>query len=79
MDHASPFAASSFDVLSRLLRLTRIRRVLELRFFGGLSVRETIQTLDISPSTVKRGWRVPQAWLSREIRERSVVRGMKKR
>jgi RNA polymerase sigma factor (TIGR02999 family) len=42
-------------------------RVVELRFFGGLSVEETAEVLDISPRTVKRDWRVAKAWLHREI------------
>ena len=42
-------------------------RVVELRFFGGLSVEETATALGISAKTVKRDWRVARAWLRREI------------
>jgi RNA polymerase sigma factor (TIGR02999 family) len=43
-------------------------RVVELRFFGGLSVEETARFLAVSPSTVKGDWRVARAWLARELR-----------
>jgi RNA polymerase sigma factor (TIGR02999 family) len=43
-------------------------RIVELRFFGGLSVEETAETLGISPATVKRHWTVARAWLLRAIR-----------
>ncbi len=42
-------------------------RIVELRFFGGLSIEETAEVLKISPATVKRGWAVARAWLYREI------------
>jgi len=42
-------------------------RVVELRFFGGLTVEESAQVLDVSPTTVKRDWRVAKAWLYREL------------
>ena len=42
-------------------------KVVELRFFGGLSVEETAHILEISDGTVKRDWRVAKAWLSREL------------
>lgn len=42
-------------------------RVVELRFFGGLSVEETAETLGVSPSTVARDWRFARAWLHREL------------
>jgi RNA polymerase sigma-70 factor (ECF subfamily) len=44
-------------------------RIVELRFFGGLSVEETAEALGVSPRTVKRGWRFAKAWLRREIGE----------
>ena len=43
-------------------------RVVELRFFGGLTVEETAEVLGISPRTVKRDWRVARLWLHRELR-----------
>jgi RNA polymerase sigma factor (TIGR02999 family) len=42
-------------------------KLVELRFFGGLSVEETADALGISPATVKRHWAVARAWLWREI------------
>ena len=45
----------------------RRARIVELRFFGGLTVDETATILKISPATVKRGWTVARAWLRREM------------
>jgi RNA polymerase sigma factor (TIGR02999 family) len=42
-------------------------RVVELRFFGGLTIEETASALSISPATVKREWAFTKAWLFREI------------
>jgi RNA polymerase sigma factor (TIGR02999 family) len=42
-------------------------RVVELRFFGGLTVEETAEVLGISPRTVKRDWAVARAWLHGEL------------
>lgn len=42
-------------------------RIVELRFFGGLSVEETAEALDISPATVKRHWTIAKAFLLREL------------
>jgi RNA polymerase sigma-70 factor, ECF subfamily len=44
-------------------------QVVELRFFGGLSVEETAVVLDVSPDTVVRDWRLAKAWLLRELSE----------
>jgi RNA polymerase sigma factor (TIGR02999 family) len=46
----------------------RQSRVIELRFFGGLSVEETASVLKVSPDTVMRDWRLAKAWLQREMR-----------
>ena len=46
----------------------RKSRVIELRFFGGLSVEETAAVLKVSPDTVMRDWRLAKAWLQREMR-----------
>ena len=56
------------DALSTLAR-TQPRRaqVVELRFFGGLSVDETAETLDVSPQTVMRDWKLARAWLAVEL------------
>ena len=45
----------------------RQAKVVELRYFGGLSVEETADALDISPATVKRDWTLARAWLRREL------------
>jgi RNA polymerase sigma factor (TIGR02999 family) len=45
----------------------RKSRVVELRFFGGLSVGETAEVLQVSPDTVKRDWRLAKLWLLREL------------
>jgi RNA polymerase sigma factor (TIGR02999 family) len=42
-------------------------RLVELRFFGGLTVEETAEALHISPATVKRHWTLARAWLAREL------------
>jgi RNA polymerase sigma factor (TIGR02999 family) len=46
----------------------RHRQVVELRYFGGLSVEETAEVLNVSPITVKRDWRVARAWLKGQVR-----------
>jgi RNA polymerase sigma-70 factor, ECF subfamily len=45
----------------------RKSRVVELRFFGGLTVEETAEVLKVSPDTVLRDWRLAKAWLAREM------------
>jgi RNA polymerase sigma factor (TIGR02999 family) len=45
----------------------RKSRVVELRFFGGLSVKETAEVLQVSPETVMRDWKMAKAWLLREM------------
>jgi RNA polymerase sigma factor (TIGR02999 family) len=49
----------------------RKSQVVELRFFGGLSIEETAEVLKVSPETVKRDWRLAKAWLRRELRHYS--------
>ena len=46
-------------------------RIVELRFFAGLSIEETAHVLDRSPATIKRAWRLAKAWLFRELRLRT--------
>jgi RNA polymerase sigma factor (TIGR02999 family) len=46
----------------------RQSRIVELRYFGGLTVEQTAEVLGISPKTVKRDWAVARAWLHRELR-----------
>ena len=45
----------------------RSSRVVECRFFGGMSIEDTAAALDVSPATVKRDWEVARAWLNREL------------
>lgn len=76
LDEALVFSDSQSDELVRLDgALERLRqldprqsRVIELRFFAGLSVEETCDVLGVSPKTVKRDWSVARAWLHRELR-----------
>jgi RNA polymerase sigma factor (TIGR02999 family) len=65
---------ASLDLLSIDAALTRLEalddrqaRIVELRFFGGLTVEETAQFLEISAATVKRDWVMAKAWLAREL------------
>jgi RNA polymerase sigma factor (TIGR02999 family) len=51
---------------------SRKSQVVELRFFGGLSIEETAESLHVSPETVKRDWRVAKVWLLRELAGRKV-------
>jgi RNA polymerase sigma factor (TIGR02999 family) len=58
------------EALRRLETLEeRHGRVVECRFFGGMSIEETAAALDISPATVKRDWTLARAWLHRELAE----------
>lgn len=56
------------EALKRLETIApRQARIVELRFFVGLSIEEAAVALDVSPETVKRDWRLAKAWLSREL------------
>jgi RNA polymerase sigma factor (TIGR02999 family) len=59
----------ALDALSRFDE--RKSRMVELRFFGGLSVEETAEVLGVSPGTVMRDWTLAKAWLQREINRSS--------
>jgi RNA polymerase sigma factor (TIGR02999 family) len=57
------------EALAELARFDpRKAQVIELRFFGGLSVDETAEVLKVSPQTVMRDWRLARSWLMREMR-----------
>jgi RNA polymerase sigma factor (TIGR02999 family) len=59
------------DALSALATIdARKSRVVEMRFFGGLSVEETAEVLQVSESTVTREWRLARAWLYRRLGSR---------
>ena len=56
------------EALNKLAKVDlRKSQVVELRFFGGLSVEETATLLKVSPETVARDWRLAKAWLLREV------------
>lgn len=56
------------DAMDALAQLDpRKVKIIEMRFFGGLSVEEMAEVLDVSPVTVKRDWRAARAWLYREL------------
>ena len=56
------------DALNSLARIDeRKSRIVEMRFFGGLSIEETAEVLGVSPGTVMRDWTMAKAWLRREI------------
>ena len=59
------------DALSGLATFdARMSQVVELRFFGGLTVDETAHVLNVSPETVNRDWKTAKAWLLREVKRR---------
>jgi RNA polymerase sigma factor (TIGR02999 family) len=77
LDGHAVTAAPSVDVEAldeALERLGRVDpqqcRIVELRFFGGLSIEETAEALGISPATVKRDWTTAKTWLHHELTTR---------
>ena len=57
------------DALNALATLDpRQSQVIEMRFFGGLSIEETAEALNVSSATVRRDWSLAQAWLRRELK-----------
>jgi len=59
------------EAINRLAELDQEQaRIVELRFFGGLTVEETAEALGTSPATVKRHWTIARAWLARELERR---------
>jgi RNA polymerase sigma factor (TIGR02999 family) len=56
------------ETLQRLAEIDpRKSQIVELRFFGGLSIEETAEVLAVSPGTVMRDWTLAKAWLRREM------------
>jgi RNA polymerase sigma-70 factor (ECF subfamily) len=56
------------ESLNRLAGMDpQLAHIVELRFFGGLSVEETAETLGVSPATIKRNWSLAKAWLRNEM------------
>lgn len=76
LEDVPPHAAQPMETLlaidAALRRLDgvdrRLTRVVECRYFGGMSVEETAQALQVSTATIKRDWSVARAWLNRELR-----------
>jgi RNA polymerase sigma-70 factor, ECF subfamily len=69
-EESAPSSDRSINLvaLEDLLTLdARQSQIVELRFFGGLTNEEIAEVLDISPTTVKREWRIAKAWLRRQI------------
>ncbi len=70
----TPTEAADLDILALHEALTQLEeidprqcRIVELRYFGGLDTEETAEVLGLSPSTVKRDWRVAKIWLRRAL------------
>ena len=76
-----PEAAGGVDVLALDAALEKLAaldpqqaKIVELRYFGGLTVEEAAEALDISPATVKRHWTIARAWLKKELSPEPVRR-----
>jgi RNA polymerase sigma factor (TIGR02999 family) len=77
-DIDEPYVTANENLIALDVALTKLAeldprqaKVVELRFFGGLSVTETAEELDVSEATVKREWRMARLWLRRELRGRT--------
>jgi len=63
------------EALKELARLdTQQSQIVELRFFGGLSIEETAEVLGVSPATVKRHWTSARIWLHRELSQSEIIK-----
>lgn len=70
-DDVSEDVLALTDAVEALERIDpRKSRIVELRFFGGLTVDETATVLEVSPQTVMRDWTFAKAWLRRELKDR---------
>jgi len=68
MVERAPDLVALDDALDALAKIDeRMSRVVELRFFGGMSVGETAEVLKVSPGTVERDWRLAKSWLLNEL------------
>jgi RNA polymerase sigma factor (sigma-70 family) len=65
-DEALPALDASLERLA--LESERQSRIVESRFFGGMTIEETAKVIGVSPATVKRAWTAAQAWLYRDLR-----------
>ena len=73
-DHTRDRGADAIDILALDTALDKLAaldpqqaKIVELRYFGGMTVEEVAEALDISPATVKRHWTVARAWLHKEL------------
>ena len=73
---AQPVSLDAVDALALERRLRKLEaldpdqaRIVELRFFGGLTVEETAEVVGVSPATIKREWALAKGWLYRELTE----------
>jgi RNA polymerase sigma-70 factor, ECF subfamily len=73
-ENAPAHASNEIDVLALDEALTRLAdidptqgKIVELRYFGGLTIEETAEALHSSPATIKREWAMARAWLKREL------------
>ena len=79
VDAVDPSRAGGIDVIAldnALTRLTNLYpeqgRLVELRYFGGLTIEETSEAMGTSPATVKRQWMVARAWLLRDLEAEAI-------
>jgi RNA polymerase sigma factor (TIGR02999 family) len=71
VDEPASMVIAVHEALDRLAALDPDQaKLVEMRYFGGLTIEETAAALDISPATVKREWAVARAWLRRELTDR---------
>jgi len=68
-DRAADICALNDALEARAEEEQRRAKVIELRYFGGLSVEEAAQALGVSPQTVLRDWKLARAWLAVELRK----------
>jgi len=67
-DHTQENVSAIDEALQRLERVDKQQaQIIEMRYFGGLTIEQTAEALDISPATVKREWTLARAWLKREL------------
>ncbi len=67
-DYRDEYVMALDEALAELAGIDeQLVQLVELRFFGGLSIEETSQVLGVSPTTVKRWWQIARGWLHREI------------
>jgi RNA polymerase sigma-70 factor (ECF subfamily) len=75
VDEKSPDLVALDAALSELAKVdARMSQVVELRFFGGLTVEETAEALSVSPETVMREWKTAKVWLLRQVTESATDR-----